>query len=331
MSLADTVNGIESFGPQDTVVDPARPQDLYASTCGQGIWKSTDYGQTWAQISTTSALETAKLWSLCIETGASRNPAMPPRLWTCNGTGEPQGVMRSDDGGITWTHKPTGVFTDDVYQVVCDPYDPDHILITFHGAAPVYESFNAGDTWAQAGVSPVNGVSCYIFFVDTGSAATTADTWLLIPQNGEGVGMRRTANGGASWTTVISGASHPHGGCQLGDLGAGNLVFASAGQGVYESIDYGSNWTLVDASQTGIGYSCVAGGWVWVWNSFPSHAGDAIRLMRRPAGGGSYATVTGLSAGLTNGFKTVAITDNSGRAVLVGSAWQAGMWRWVEP
>ena len=42
----------DNFGVQDVLVDPARASDLYAFTCHQGVWKSADYGKTWAKINT---------------------------------------------------------------------------------------------------------------------------------------------------------------------------------------------------------------------------------------------------------------------------------------
>ncbi len=331
MDMADTVGGNESFGVQDIIVDPARPQDLYAFICFQGVWKSTDYGKTWAKVSTTPVIETGKLWSACIDPNTGRNPTTPPTMWTLNGIGSTQGVFKSTDGGITWTNQLTGGPSEDVYCLAIDPYDSAHLLVTYHGDPQVYESFNAGVSWAIGGVSPANGVSGYVFFIDTGSGATTADTWVHMAQNGEGLGLRRTTNGGTSWSTVISGASHPHGGCQIAQWGAGNVVVASAGQGIYESTDYGASFTLVDASQTGIGFACNTAEHVWVWNSFPSHAGDSHRLRNRPIGGGSYTALVGVDADMTNGGKNIAVTLKGGRTVLVSGNWQAGIWRWVEP
>src|SRR6516162_10354015 len=56
----------DNFGVQDVVVDPARPSDLYAFTCFQGVWKSMDFGQTWAKVNTGTngaALDGGKLWT----------------------------------------------------------------------------------------------------------------------------------------------------------------------------------------------------------------------------------------------------------------------------
>src|SRR4051812_41026581 len=41
---------IPEFGPGPIVVDPKHPSDLYTAGGGDGVWKSTDYGNTWKKI-----------------------------------------------------------------------------------------------------------------------------------------------------------------------------------------------------------------------------------------------------------------------------------------
>src|ERR1700722_6007791 len=42
------------FGPGSIVVDPVRPSDLYVAPI-DGVWKSSDYGNSWTHINTTLA------------------------------------------------------------------------------------------------------------------------------------------------------------------------------------------------------------------------------------------------------------------------------------
>src|SRR5258708_3951425 len=42
-----------AFGPGSIVGDPARPSDMYVGGSAAGLWKSSDYGNTWTQINST--------------------------------------------------------------------------------------------------------------------------------------------------------------------------------------------------------------------------------------------------------------------------------------
>ncbi|MBP9113150.1 MAG: hypothetical protein KBF88_10100, partial [Polyangiaceae bacterium] len=70
ISLNPAAFNNDNFGINDVLADPARPSDFYAFTCHQGVWKSTDYGQSWTKINTGSngsELDKAKLWTAAID------------------------------------------------------------------------------------------------------------------------------------------------------------------------------------------------------------------------------------------------------------------------
>ena len=98
-------------GAVDLVMDPNNPRVLYASTWrirrtpyslesggdGSAIWKSTDGGDNWINISSNSGLPTG-LWGI---SGITVSPVNSNRVWAIieNKDG---GVYRSDDAGETW-------------------------------------------------------------------------------------------------------------------------------------------------------------------------------------------------------------------------------------
>lgn len=99
-------------GAVELVMDPNNPRVLYASTWrirrtpyslesggpGSALWKSTDGGDTWKNISGNTGLPKG-VWGI---SGVTVSPVNSNRVWTIieNKDG---GVYRSDDAGITWS------------------------------------------------------------------------------------------------------------------------------------------------------------------------------------------------------------------------------------
>ena len=98
-------------GAVDLIIDPNNPRILYASTWnikrtpssllsggeGSALWKSTDSGDTWENISANKGLPEGT-WGI---SGVTVSPANSDRLWAII-ENEKGGVYRSDDAGETW-------------------------------------------------------------------------------------------------------------------------------------------------------------------------------------------------------------------------------------
>ncbi|WP_235296996.1 WD40/YVTN/BNR-like repeat-containing protein [Portibacter marinus] len=101
-----------SAGAVDLVIDPHNPRVMYASTWkirrtpyslssggeGSSLWKSTDSGETWEDISDAEGLPDGD-WGI---SGVTVSPAQRNRVYAIIENNE-GGVFRSDDGGETWT------------------------------------------------------------------------------------------------------------------------------------------------------------------------------------------------------------------------------------
>ncbi|HTA75048.1 MAG TPA: glycosyl hydrolase [Gemmatimonadaceae bacterium] len=102
----------DSTGISDVVIDPndsrtiyaafwqagRKPWQLVSGGAGSGIFKSTDAGATWTEITRNAGLPTGIIGNI----GLAVSPANSRRVWALV-EADSGGMYRSDDGGQTWT------------------------------------------------------------------------------------------------------------------------------------------------------------------------------------------------------------------------------------
>ncbi|MEY8849374.1 glycosyl hydrolase [Psychroserpens sp. XS_ASV72] len=102
----------DQAGVVDLIIDPTNPRILYASTWrvqrtpyslssggeGSALWKSTDKGETWTQISNHKGFPEGTLGII----GVTVSPVNNQRIWAIVENKDDGGLYRSDDGGETW-------------------------------------------------------------------------------------------------------------------------------------------------------------------------------------------------------------------------------------
>jgi len=335
IDLAASLNN-DNYGVQDVVVDPVRPTDAYAFTCHQGVWKSTDYGATWTgpiNTGTGGATLTGKQWTAAIDNDPHRNPATPPTLWTSNGNAA-LGILKSVDGGVSWTHYSThnqtaaavnNYYAEDTYAFDLDPYDNRHMLSGFHSVG-LSESFDGGETWHDIAVPDDFGGSVYPFFIDTGDSAATRKTWFA-ESDQDTTGSWHTGNSGVTWARV-GRWGHPHGSAQMFNAGSG-VAYSGGNKGVFKTADAGQTWTNVYAKCNG-----VIGTPSTLYASFGFPGGSGFTtdplLSKAPRNPGTAWSLMPKPAGMTNGSKRASVTFDGTRYVILAGCWNAGIWRYVE-
>ena len=103
----------DQAGVVDLLIDPTNPRILYASTWrvqrtpyslssggeSSALWKSTDKGETWTEISKKEGFPEGTLGII----GVTVSPVNNQRIWAIVENKDEGGLYRSDDGGDTWS------------------------------------------------------------------------------------------------------------------------------------------------------------------------------------------------------------------------------------
>lgn len=106
----------DSTGASELAIDPSNPRVMYAGLwqasrtpwklvsggAGSGLFKTTDGGDHWTEITRNAGLPGGIIGNI----GITVSPANPSRVWALI-EADSGGVFRSDDGGGTWTRTST--------------------------------------------------------------------------------------------------------------------------------------------------------------------------------------------------------------------------------
>ena len=235
-----------------------QPDTFYFGATGGGVWKSTDAGENWANVSD-GYFTNGTVGAIAV---SASNPEV-----VYVGTGETElrgnvshgdGVYRSDNGGLTWRH--IGLkSTQTISRVRIHPTNPDIVWVAalgpIHGAHPdrgIFKSVDGGKTWKKTlYVSDKAGAADLSFATSDPNTmyATTWEAWRSpyeLNSGGPGSKMFKSTDGGDTWTEITRNSGLPGG--VMGKLGIAvsesepNRVYAmieNANGGLYESKDAG--------------------------------------------------------------------------------------------
>lgn len=242
---------------------PSQPHTFYMGSTGGGVWKTTDAGQSWFNVSDGFFRE-ASMGALDVSL------SNPDIVWA--GTGSEgirsnvspgRGIYRSTDAGKTWTHlglRDAG----QIGAVRIHPGNPELVYVAATGNTfrpnrerGIFRTRDGGRSWEK------------ILFVSDSTGAVDLEfqpgnpnviyasmwraerkPWTVISGGREG-GIYRSTDGGNSWKKLGGGLPTGLFGKSNVAVSAANpkrvyaLIEAKPGGGLYRSEDAGESWTRV--------------------------------------------------------------------------------------
>ncbi len=243
----EAINGGRTTHVTAMAVDPVSSNVVFAATDGGGVYKSTDAGVTWRNVSSSSTVP-GQNWIDPYVNDVAIDPENNNTVYAATGYLGDGHVYRSLDGGSSWNSNNAeeykGVFRSDsaVLTVICDDAG-NYVWIGTQGNGVYYTTNGATTpriTWIQAnGLG--NGTSVKDLVKAPGTHGATAVLYAATA-----TGVFRSTDGGATWTDISSFtgdnintlALHPD------SDGAADIIYAGTNDaGVYVSADTGTTWT----------------------------------------------------------------------------------------
>ena len=243
-------------------------QTYYFGATGGGVWKTTDAGITWTNVSD-GHFATGSVGAVAV---AESDPNV---VWAGMGehavrgvtTSHGDGVYLSTDAGRSWTHMGLER-TRAISRIRIHPHDPDVVYVAAQGAPygetedrGVYRTMDGGRNWEK------------VLYVDTRSGAADlamdmtnprilyASFWdhlrrpWVVESGGEGSGLWKSTDSGDTWEEINEGLPELVGKIGI-DVSRANpdrlyaVVEAEPDQGgVYRSDDAGASWAQVNADR----------------------------------------------------------------------------------
>ena len=211
----------------DIAIDPNNTSVLYVGTgeansssfsfLGNGMYKSTDAGQTWQH----SGLENSAYIARVIVDYSNSQRVFAAACGYLFSYNDQRGIYRTTDGGASWERV---LYLNDStagIDIVQDPVNPEILYAamwertrgleyrnSFGNSSGIWKSTDGGDTWTEMtnGVPKGNNVGRIGLTIAKSNPDVLYAFYTLYGYPDDEVGVYKTANGGQNWTRTNDGA-----------------------------------------------------------------------------------------------------------------------------
>lgn len=248
---------------------PQQPNVFYIGVNNGGVWKTTDFGRTWAPIF--DAESTGSIGDVAVA------PSDPNIVYVASGEGIQRpdlsvgnGIYKSTDAGKTWTH--LGLAEgQQMGGLAVDQHDPNRVFVAVlghpYGPNPergVYRSTDGGKTWDKVLYKDENTGAVQVTIDPANPQIVYADLWAGRQGpwengawNGPNSGLFKSTDGGTTWHQLTQGLPTPAQGLsRIGFCVAPSdpsrlyaTVEAGAYGGIYRSDDAGETWKKLNSDE----------------------------------------------------------------------------------
>jgi len=257
-----------------------QPNLFYMAAVNGGVWKTTDFGNTWTPIFD-DAGSSGSVGAIAVA------PSDPNIIYVGSGEGLQRpdlavgdGMYKSTDAGKTWTQlgtylrhigEPALRDAQQITAIVVDPKDANRVYVAAQGhpygpnvERGVFRSTNGGQSWEKVLYKDENTGAAELVMDPANPQVLYAALWAARVAPWEvrsgasieiaGSGLYKSTDGGTNWKPLSKGLpGADEGVARIGLAVAPNnprriyaSVEADKKAGVYRSDDAGETWTLVN-------------------------------------------------------------------------------------
>jgi photosystem II stability/assembly factor-like uncharacterized protein len=243
---------------------PSQPSTFYYGSTGGGVWKSTNFGEDWANVSD-GFFKTGSVGAIDVSLSDPNIIYVGMGEETVRGNvSHGDGVYKSLDGGKTW--KNIGLSdTRQISRVRVHPTNPNIVYVAALGhlwanntERGVYRTKDGGKTWEKVLYRDDKAGAADITFEPNNPNVLYASLWQIrrtpysLESGGESSGFYKSMDGGDTWTEITRNTGLPK-----GIVGKINMTVSPINPsriwamveakeaGLYRSDDAGENWSLM--------------------------------------------------------------------------------------